>query len=69
MVKLIKHERGPRLYLIGKRVHHGSVGVGLTLTVLLAASKQRRLRPLALLGLAMIAHDIKDFPWTDNCNH
>jgi hypothetical protein len=65
MVRIDKHENGPRVYLAGKRLHHGTVGLGLTVTAL----KIKKLRPLALVGLAMIYHDRHDFPWTDKNNH
>jgi hypothetical protein len=35
-----------RVYVFGRRVHHGRTGICLT-----------------LVGLAMVAHDRKDFPW------
>lgn len=65
MVKINRHEKGPRVYVMGKRVHHGAVGVGLTVGLI----KFKKLRPLCLVGLALIAHDYKDFPWTDSKNH
>jgi hypothetical protein len=35
-----------RVWVLGKRIHHGAVGAIMTVT-----------------GIALMKHDIKDFPW------
>lgn len=64
MIRLIRHERGPRVYILGRRVHHGSVGCGL-----LAVGCFARLRSLRVIAFAMILHDGADFPFRDCDNH
>jgi hypothetical protein len=64
MFTITKHEFGPRLYIYGYRWHHGMTGiVGASICT---AIKQRK---LALIFVGLILHDIKDFPFTDKCNH
>ena len=64
MVRVARHPSGPRLYVAGCRVHHGSAG----LAAIAAAAILRR-RPLAIVGLAALAHDRRDFPFRDSNNH
>ena len=64
MIEVVRHPFGPRVYLAGRRVHHGSAGIGVAL---LALATRRPL--LAAFGLAMSAHDARDFPWRDRDNH
>jgi len=61
---IARHPWGPRLYVAGRRVHHGSAGCVLAL----AGLARRDLRTVAV-GAAMIAHDVRDFPWRDTDNH
>lgn len=68
---LIRRELNPagaRLYVAGRRVHHGAAGL-----VLIAASYPVRRRAIARYmigaGLISFAHDIRDFPFTDSRNH
>jgi hypothetical protein len=61
---VVRHAWGPRVYLAGRRVHHGSAGcvvgaLGLALGDPL----------LTFAGIGMVAHDIRDFPWRDRDNH
>lgn len=58
------HKRGPRVYFVGRRVHHGPA-FGLA-AVLCWRFRWRTLA--AALGV-YAATDWRDFPFTDNCNH
>lgn len=49
---------GPRVWILGARVHHGLVGA-----VALGAAGVLRRRTLAALGAALVWHDRLDFPW------
>lgn len=64
MVMVQPHENGPRVYIFGYRLHHGTSGIIGSIICL----KYRRYK-LAAIFLAMLIHDRKDFPFTDNCNH
>ena len=64
MIRLHRHKRGPRLYVVGCRVHHGPGGAILAGAAL--AAKRRR---LAVLFVAWALTDWRDFPFRDNCNH
>ncbi len=64
IVKVASNPRGPRVYIVGKRVHHGSGGALLAL----AALKMRQRKVAALLAIWAIT-DWRDFPFTDACNH
>lgn len=64
MTGVVRHPSGPRLYVLGRRVHHGSAGAGVAL-VALAVRRPR----LVVAGLALMAHDVQDFPWRDRDNH
>lgn len=64
MTRLVSHPNGPRLYLCGRRIHHGSAGCALAV---LGALAHRRSAWLA--GALMVAHDARDFPWRDSDNH
>jgi hypothetical protein len=64
MTGVVRHPHGPRVYLAGRRIHHGSVGLAL------AAAAVAVHRPrVALIGLALVAHDARDFPFRDRDNH
>lgn len=64
VVRVDRHPYGPRVYLAGRRIHHGSAG--LVLAVALRAARRRKLSYLALLA---VAHDARDFPFRDCDNH
>lgn len=64
MIRMVKHDCGPRVYVFNRRCHHGSVGCGI-----LALGILSRSRTLRLIAMAMIMHDHRDFPWTDERNH
>lgn len=51
------YPQGPRLWVLGQRVHHGSVGCAL----IVSALSRRRLRALALLGGLLALHDRADW--------
>jgi hypothetical protein len=61
---VVRHPWGPRLYVAGLRVHHGSAGVAIGMLGL-----ARRDPLLGLAGLAMVIDDLSDFPWRDRDNH
>lgn len=63
-LRIDRHARGPRVYLGGRRIHHGAAG--LAMAAALAATRRRR---LSYLALAIAAHDIRDFPFRDIDNH
>lgn len=64
MLRIYRHPSGPRVYLLGARVHHGAAGIGA------AAALAALGRPaLALAALAIAAHDWRDFPFRDCDNH
>lgn len=64
MTGLVHHPYGPRLYLGGHRVHHGSAAL------LIGAAAFATHHPRIALGaLALVAHDARDFPWRDCDNH
>jgi hypothetical protein len=64
MIRIHRHARGPRVYVLGKRVHHGTVGV--VGVCVFGFTGQKRMRSLSLL---MLAHDARDFPFLDRNNH
>lgn len=64
MIRINRHKSGPRLYLIGRRVHHGpAFGLAAVLCW------RFRWRTLAAALGAYAATDWRDFPFTDGCNH
>lgn len=64
MTGIVRHPWGPRVYLAGRRVHHGSAGCALALV-----GVARHNAWLGVIAGAMIAHDAGDFPWRDCDNH
>lgn len=64
MTGVVRHPHGPRVYVGGVRLHHGSAGCALGVAAL--ASRRRW---LGLVALALVAHDVRDFPWRDSDNH
>jgi hypothetical protein len=64
IVRVDRHASGPRLYVGGRRVHHGSAGIG-AIALGLALRRPR----LTIAGAIALAHDRRDFPFTDNRNH
>jgi hypothetical protein len=64
MIRIHRHARGPRVYLCGRRVHHGPA-FGLAAVF----CWQLRWRPLAAALGAYAVTDWQDFPFTDGCNH
>jgi hypothetical protein len=61
---IVRHPRGPRLYVAGLRVHHGSAGLAVA-----AAAVALRRPSVAAAALVAVAHDRADFPWRDCDNH
>lgn len=64
MIRLIPHPHGPRLYVVGRRVHHGPA-----FGVAAALCWRGRLRVLAAAFAGIAATDYKDFPFRDCDNH
>lgn len=64
MIRVEHHAHGPRLYLIGRRCHHGAAGL-----IAAAAAAGLGWRRVALALLAIAAHDWRDFPFRDTDNH
>lgn len=58
------HPHGPRLYVMGRRVHHGLAG-GIAALALLGTGHHRG----ALAAGAWAATDWRDFPFRDCDNH
>ncbi len=56
MIRLQRHELGPRVWICGVRIHHGATGCLLALAGML--TNQRR---AVLAGLALCAHDRADY--------
>jgi hypothetical protein len=61
---VVRHPFGPRLYIAGLRVHHGSAGCALGIVALAAGDPW-----LGLVAAALVVHDARDFPWRDRDNH
>jgi hypothetical protein len=61
---VIAHPYGPRLYVLGRRLHHGAIGCAVMVAAL--ATRERWLLPV---GALLVAHDARDFPWRDVDNH
>lgn len=55
LIVVQRHASGPRCWVAGQRIHHGSVGIALV-----AAGIASRKRALSVIGLALIAHDRAD---------
>jgi hypothetical protein len=64
MIRLAAHPNGPRVYVVGRRVHHGPA-FGLAAAV--AWRARFRVLAAALAGIA--ATDWRDFPFRDCDNH
>lgn len=64
MLRVIRHPNGPRVYVAGRRLHHGVGG-----TVAAAAAIGFRRRRLAIALAIWAATDWRDFPFRDDCNH
>jgi hypothetical protein len=58
-IRIERHAYGPRVYLLGLRVHHGLIGC-----VLALLGTWRRERSLLPLGLMLVCTDRHDFPWS-----
>ncbi len=61
-LRVERHAKGPRVYVLGLRVHHGASGA-----LGLAAAYRLRRRPraglLAAISVAAIVDDLHDFPF------
>lgn len=63
-VRIQRHERGPRVYVAGQRVHHGPA---FGMAAILCWRNRWRLVAAALGAVA--ATDYRDFPFRDCDNH
>lgn len=63
-VRVHRHERGPRVYLAGRRVHHGPA-----FTILAAFAWRLRRYRIATACALWAATDYRDFPFRDHNNH
>lgn len=62
VIHIMNHERGPRVYVVGRRIHHGAAfGVAAALTW--------RCRPLSAACATIALTDWRDFPFRDCDNH
>jgi hypothetical protein len=53
---LHRHPNGPRVWLLGQRIHHGAVGVLLALACVVLGAYLG-----VLLAVALVAHDAHDW--------
>ncbi|MGH2954679.1 MAG: hypothetical protein ACRD2Z_03265 [Thermoanaerobaculia bacterium] len=68
MIRVSRHPRGPRLYVLGLRCHHGLAAmVGSALAALVPWRTARALGYGAMVALE--AHDARDFPYRDRDGH
>jgi hypothetical protein len=62
MIRVNRHTSGPRVYIVGRRLHHGpAFGLAALLTW--------RWRPLSAALAVVAASDWRDFPFRDCDNH
>lgn len=64
MIRVAAHPKGPRLYVVGRRVHHGPAFAALA-----AAAWGARRHRIAALCACWAATDWRDFPFRDSDNH
>lgn len=64
MTGIVRHTHGPRLYVAGERIHHGSAGCAVALVGLVCRDLL-----LTMAVIAMVVDDLADFPWRDRDNH
>lgn len=64
MIRLAAHPNGPRVYIVGRRLHHGPA---FGFAAVLCWSRRWRLLAAAFASIA--ATDWKDFPFRDCDNH
>jgi hypothetical protein len=62
LVRIIRHDAGPRVYVSGLRVHHGLTGAVMLTCGLLARANARTL--LCGMAVSLMVHDAHDFPWS-----
>jgi hypothetical protein len=61
---IVRHPHGPRLYIAGRRLHHGVAGLAVAAICTLFGHRR-----LALASAAYGATDWRDFPFRDSNNH
>lgn len=65
MMFRIEHNiAGPRVYVLGKRVHHGVTGIAL-----FCVGVRVHRTSLTCVGISLLVHDRKDWPFRDCDNH
>lgn len=77
LIRVHRHAYGPRVYVLGRRVHHGSAGaIGVAsylasyrVSYLASYRSYPAARALVALGAIALWHDRADFPFRDIDNH
>ena len=72
MIRWVRHPKGIRCYVIGRRLHHGSAGaIALAACVPLSRTRlgRRKILTIALAGAISLWDDRGDFPFRDCDNH
>jgi hypothetical protein len=69
LIRVIRHEAGPRVYVRGLRVHHGLTGAVMLGCAVLARAAARPL--VCTIAVSLMLHDVHDFPWSlrDRATH
>lgn len=63
-IRVDRHPAGPRTYLAGFRVHHGTAGIAA-----IVSYPAHRSRAILAAGTLALIHDLQDFPFRDCDNH
>lgn len=63
VVSVRRHPNGPRVYLLGRRIHHGLTGAVLAVASVLLPRRARHRGVLVILGAVLVIDDAHDFPW------
>ena len=69
LIRLTVHPAGPRLYLAGRRIHHGLTGLALIASALAHVGPRSSRNAAGAVGAMLVLHDRRDFPFRDCDNH
>lgn len=71
MIRVLRHPSGPRVYVAGLRLHHGTVGVALIVGGATVRRRAKVAAAAAAAGALLLAHrrEYRDFPFRDTDNH